>query len=44
MSAQHIGYKRVSTDEQNTGRQLESIKLDKEFIETASGKVQIDQF
>lgn len=38
MSVQHIGYKRVSTEEQKTDRQLEHLKLDKEFVEKASGK------
>jgi len=38
MSGQNIGYIRVSTFEQNTDRQLEGIKLDKVFIDKASGK------
>lgn len=33
-----VGYKRVSTYEQNPGRQLEGIKLDKEFLDYASAK------
>ncbi len=33
-----IGYIRVSTFDQNTERQLENIKLDKVFIDKASGK------
>lgn len=35
--AKHIGYKRVSTDEQNTDRQLDGVALDDEFIDHASG-------
>lgn len=41
MSNQSIGYIRVSTREQSTGRQsdgMESLKLDKVFTEKASGK------
>lgn len=41
MSNQLIGYIRVSTREQSTGRQsdgMDSLKLDKIFIEKASGK------
>lgn len=41
MSNQSIGYIRVSTREQSTGRQsdgMESLKLDKTFTEKASGK------
>ena len=41
MSNQSIGYIRVSTREQSTGRQsdgMESLKLDKIFTEKASGK------
>jgi DNA invertase Pin-like site-specific DNA recombinase len=34
-----IGYKRVSTIEQNTDRQLEGIELDKIFIEKFTGRV-----
>jgi DNA invertase Pin-like site-specific DNA recombinase len=33
-----IGYKRVSTIDQNEARQLEGIELDKVFIDKASGK------
>jgi DNA invertase Pin-like site-specific DNA recombinase len=33
-----LGYKRVSTHEQNTARQLDGIKLDLEFEDMASGK------
>ncbi len=36
--AQHIGYIRVSTVDQNTDRQLDSIYLDKTFKEKLSGK------
>ena len=41
MSSQSIGYIRVSTREQSTGRQtdgMESLKLDKVFTEKVSGK------
>lgn len=38
MSGKRIGYKRVSTIEQNTDRQLIDIELDKVFIDKASGK------
>ena len=37
MTGQNIGYIRVSSEGQNTARQLEGIKLDKEFIDKASG-------
>lgn len=37
MTGQQIGYIRVSSDGQNTARQLEGIKLDKEFIDTMTG-------
>ena len=33
-----VGYKRVSTFEQNSSRQLESQNLDKLFVDTVSGK------
>ena len=33
-----IGYIRVSTTPQNIDRQLDGVKLDKTFIEKASGK------
>jgi DNA invertase Pin-like site-specific DNA recombinase len=33
-----VGYRRVSTLDQNTGRQLEGVKLDKVFTDKASGK------
>ncbi len=33
-----VGYIRVSSVDQNTGRQLESVELDKTFTDRASGK------
>ena len=38
MSGKRVGYKRVSTDEQNPARQLDGIELDKVFIEYETGK------
>jgi DNA invertase Pin-like site-specific DNA recombinase len=38
MNGQRIGYIRVSTVDQNTERQLDGIKLDKTFLDKASGK------
>lgn len=38
MKGQHVGYIRVSSMEQNTGRQLTDIDLDKVFQDKASGK------
>lgn len=38
MKGQIVGYIRVSTFEQNTDRQLESVQLDKVFTDKASGK------
>ncbi len=38
MTHQVVGYKRVSSDSQNIDRQLVDIKLDKEFVDTVSGK------
>jgi len=38
MTGQRIGYKRVSTNEQNTARQLEGTTVDKVFQDKASGK------
>jgi len=38
MKGQKIGYVRVSTVEQNIGRQLEGIEVDRIFIDHASGK------
>jgi DNA invertase Pin-like site-specific DNA recombinase len=38
MSGKRVGYIRVSTWEQNPGRQLEGMELDKKFIDYASGK------
>ncbi|MDF0535026.1 recombinase family protein [Shewanella sp. A32] len=34
---QTLGYKRVSTVDQNTARQLDGMKLDKEFVDHCSG-------
>lgn len=39
MTGQNIGYKRVSSESQNTARQLDGIKLDKEFADTITGSV-----
>ena len=38
MSGQRIGYKRVSTVDQNTMRQLEGVAVDEVFEDKASGK------
>src|SRR5437879_5976944 len=38
MTGQRIGYKRVSTVDQNTARQLDGMHLDKCFEDRASGK------
>lgn len=38
MKGQKVGYVRVSSVEQNTGRQLEGIEVDRIFIDRASGK------
>lgn len=38
MNGQRIGYVRVSTFDQNVGRQLESLSLDRIFTDKASGK------
>jgi DNA invertase Pin-like site-specific DNA recombinase len=38
MKGQNIGYKRVSSTEQNTARQLVDVDLDKEFLDKVSGK------
>src|SRR5271156_3843550 len=38
MNGQRVGYKRVSTLDQNTARQLEGIALDECFEDKASGK------
>ena len=35
---QRVGYIRVSTDAQNTARQLDGVRLDRVFEDTASGK------
>ncbi len=34
---QKVGYVRVSSVEQNTGRQLEGIEVDRIFVDRASG-------
>lgn len=39
MTGQNIGYIRVSSDGQNTARQLEGITLDKEFTDTVTGSI-----
>ena len=38
MSGQNLGYKRVSTVDQNTSRQLDGLALDRTFTDKASGK------
>jgi DNA invertase Pin-like site-specific DNA recombinase len=38
LNGQRIGYVRVSSEEQNTERQLDQIELDKVFLDKASGK------
>jgi len=38
MTGQRIGYKRVSSVDQNTGRQLDGVSVDKAFEDKASGK------
>jgi DNA invertase Pin-like site-specific DNA recombinase len=38
MNGQKIGYKRVSSIDQNTARQLDGVPLDKLFEDKASGK------
>lgn len=38
MKGQKVGYIRVSSAEQNTGRQLEGIEVDRLFVDRASGK------
>jgi DNA invertase Pin-like site-specific DNA recombinase len=43
MNGQKIGYKRVSTIDQNTARQLDGVPLDKLFEDKASGKTPTDQ-
>lgn len=37
MTGQSIGYIRVSSDDQNEGRQLEGLQLDQRFLDKASG-------
>lgn len=39
MKVQKIGYKRVSTEEQNTDRQLEGLEFDHVFIDKFTGKI-----
>lgn len=39
MNGQDVGYIRVSSDGQNTSRQLEGIKLDKEFTDIMTGSI-----
>jgi DNA invertase Pin-like site-specific DNA recombinase len=38
MTGQRIGYKRVSTVDQSTARQLDGIQFDKGYEDKASGK------
>ncbi len=38
VKGQKVGYVRVSSVEQNTGRQLEGIEVDRIFVDRASGK------
>ena len=38
VKSQKVGYVRVSSVEQNTGRQLEGIEVDRIFVDRASGK------
>jgi DNA invertase Pin-like site-specific DNA recombinase len=38
MTGQRIGYRRVSTIDQNTARQLDGVPADKVFEEKANGK------
>ncbi|WP_224981284.1 recombinase family protein [Geomonas agri] len=38
MKGQKVGYVRVSTEDQNTDRQLEGVELDKTFTDKISGK------
>ena len=38
MKGQKVGYVRVSSVEQNTGRQLDGIEVDRIFVDRASGK------
>lgn len=37
MTGQNIGYIRVSSEGQNTVRQLDGVKIDKEFVDTMTG-------
>jgi len=38
VKGQRVGYVRVSSNEQNTDRQLEGLQLDEVFTDKASGK------
>ena len=38
MTGQRVGYSRVSTLEQNTGRQLDGVEVDRVFADHVSGK------
>lgn len=38
MTGQRVGYKRVSTIDQNTARQFDGLSLDRIFEDKASGK------
>ena len=38
MVGQRVGYIRVSTEEQNTARQLDGVQVDRTFEEKVSGK------
>ena len=38
MTGQRVGYIRVSTLDQQSGRQLEGLELDRTFVDHASGK------
>ena len=39
MTHQTVGYIRISSNRQNTARQLADIKLDREFVDTMSGSI-----
>ncbi len=38
MTGQRVGYTRVSTLDQNTGRQLDGVQVDRVFTDSASGR------
>lgn len=40
MKGHKVGYVRVSSIDQNIGRQLEGIEVDRLFVDKASGKIQ----